>query len=154
MSPLPNYTTDVPVDRTVAEIMAELRRHGARSIRTDYDDEGNLVALSFVATTPWGNQAFRLPADVDRVLAVMERDHASGGGRSHTRRPDRAQAARVAWRIVRQWVTAQMAIIETEMVSMDRVMLPYALLPGQGSKTVYDLMAEERFLLPAPAERG
>ena len=37
----------------------------------------------------------------------------------------RDQAERVAWRILKDWVAAQMAILESEMVQMDEVFLPY-----------------------------
>ena len=40
---------------------------------------------------------------------------------------DRDQAERVAWRIVKDWVAAQMAILESEMVQMDEIFLPYML---------------------------
>jgi hypothetical protein len=38
----------------------------------------------------------------------------------------REQAARIAWRIVKDWVEAQLAIIEAEMASRPEVFLPYA----------------------------
>mgnify|MGYP001580177393 FL=1 len=37
------------------------------------------------------------------------------------------QALRVSWRIVKDWVVAQMAIVEAEMVDMAEVFLPYAI---------------------------
>lgn len=44
---------------------------------------------------------------------------------------DRDQAERVSWRIVKDWVEAQMAILESEMVQMDEIFLPY-MLNGSG----------------------
>lgn len=148
--PLPNYTTEVNVDRTIAEIVTLLRVHGARSIRTDYGANGEAVGLSFSLETPLGHVAFSLPIHVDKLLAVMERDHAKRLSRG--RRPTREQAARVGWRIIRQWVAAQMAIVETEMVDLAEVFLPYLVTPGPHRRTLYEAMVEERRLLPPPTQ--
>ncbi len=37
------------------------------------------------------------------------------------------QAQRVAWRIVKDWVEAQMAIVEAQLADMAEVFLPYAI---------------------------
>ena len=60
-------------------------------------------------------------------------------------RVDDAQAERVAWRILRDWVMAQMAILETEMVAMDEIMLPY-MLDDQG-RTAYELYQSRQMLI-------
>jgi hypothetical protein len=44
---------------------------------------------------------------------------------------DYEQAERVAWRIIKDWVEAQMAILDTQMVKMEEVFFPY-MLNGQG----------------------
>jgi len=54
-------------------------------------------------------------------------------------------AYRVAWRIIKDWVEAQMSLLETEMVKMEEIFLPYVITPW--GKTVYQVMAEKRFLL-------
>ena len=50
---------------------------------------------------------------------------------------DRDQAERTGWRNLRDWVLAQMAIIEAGMASVDEVFLPY-LTDGHGN-TLYTL---------------
>lgn len=55
------------------------------------------------------------------------------------------QATRVAWRIVRSWVEAQLAIIETGMVAAEEVFLPYRLV-GDG-QTVYEVYQRSDRLL-------
>lgn len=57
-----------------------------------------------------------LPANVAAVQKVLEKQRVKA---------DYAQAERVAWRIVKDWVEAQMAILESEMVQMDEIFLPY-----------------------------
>lgn len=114
--PLLNYTTKINVYTTLGEIQAQLVKHGARKIMQDYDDAGRLNALVFTIDTPAGVRGIRLPANVDAVHKVLTRQKV---------KCDREQAERVAWRIVKDWVEAQMAILESEMVQMDEIFLPY-----------------------------
>lgn len=114
--PLLNYTTKVNVYTTLGEIQAVLVKHGAKKIMQDYDDDGRITALTFSIVTPAGVRGIRLPANVDAVHKVLVRQKVKS---------DREQAERVAWRIVKDWVEAQMAILESEMVQMDEIFLPY-----------------------------
>lgn len=57
----------------------------------------------------------------------------------------RQQAQRVAWRILKTWVQAQMAIIETGMVSAEEVFLPYIMIEGT---SMFEALKGRRFLLP------
>jgi hypothetical protein len=46
------------------------------------------------------------------------------------------QATRTAWRILKGWIEAQMAIIEAGLASLAEVFLPYALL--KDGRTLFD----------------
>jgi len=39
-------------------------------------------------------------------------------------------ASNVAWRVVRDWLRAQIALIDSGMVMLDEIMLPYAITSG------------------------
>lgn len=136
--PLANYTTQVPAINSANEIERMLLARKASGIYKQYNDAGELVALSFVVPTKFGNIPFRLPSNADAVKSVLERQ-------SVRATIDRARAQRVAWRILRDWVRAQMAIIETEMVTIDQVFLPYMQHNG---KTVYQIFVEGNLQLP------
>lgn len=138
--PLLNYTTKVDVYTTLGAIQAQLVKHGAKKIMQDYDDEGHIVALSFMVDTPAGPRGIRLPANVDAVYAVLLRQKV---------KCDREQAERVAWRIVKDWVEAQMAILESEMVQMDEIFLPY--MVGSGGQTFFQAYRENQLMLPGGA---
>ena len=43
----------------------------------------------------------------------------------------RQQAIRTSWRTLKDWVEAQMALLETGMVTMDEIFLPYMLSGGR-----------------------
>lgn len=139
--PIKNYSTTVPAAQSVAEIVGALAAHGATRIQQDYD-AGKPVSIAFVIDTPAGLRAFRLPSSADRVKAVMSRQKV---------KTDDAQAERVAWRILRDWVMAQMAILETEMVAIDQIMLPY--MVDDNGRTVYELYQSSQILLGAGLER-
>ena len=54
----------------------------------------------------------------------------------------RQQATRTSWRILKDWVEAQMALLETGMVTMDEIFLPYMLSGGQ---TFYQALVAGEF---------
>jgi hypothetical protein len=99
--------------------------------------------LAFRVNTPHGELGFRLPIDVTATLRVFERQNRVGKmPRQYINEP---QARRTGWRIVKVWVVAQMAILETEMVSMEQIFLPYMVMPT--GKTLYESMVDSSFLL-------
>lgn len=129
--PLLNYTTSIKADKTVMEIQGILAKAGARAILANYDNTGTITALSFQMDVNGNLVGFKLPCDPAPVLLIMERDP-----KVPNRLKDRDQALRVAWRIVKDWVEAQLAIIETQMVKPEQVFLPYAVT--QTGETVFE----------------
>lgn len=138
--PLLNYTTKIGAERTVSEIERILVKHGATVFLKEYDTDKALSNISFKVPMPQGDLSFRLPIDVGATLRVLVKQ---GVPRSYA---TEQQAARVAWRIVKDWIAAQMAILETEMVRMEQIFLPY-LVVDRGNKTLYEKMVESKFLL-------
>lgn len=132
--PILNYTTKVDVFQSLGEIQASLVKHGARKILQDFDEKQRVSAISFMIETPAGQKYIRLPANVKAVLKVLK---------EHGVKCDQDQAERVAWRITKDWVQAQMAILEAEMVSMEEVFFPY-LLDGSGEKTLFEAYREKQ----------
>lgn len=143
--PLLNYTTTVPTGRTIGQVQALLVEAGARSIMTAYDDVGRAVGITFAVETAHGVQTFALPVSAPSVEAVLRREEAP----PRYRTPEHAE--RVAWRIVKDWLEAQLAIIRTEMVTLDQVMLPY--MHAEEGRTVYELHRERQLALPAGEQR-
>jgi hypothetical protein len=129
--PILNYTTEISTTKTAGEIQAALVRARAQAIMMEYDEAGVLTHISFRKDTEQGIVAFRLPANVAGVYQAMKADK-----RVTRRMVTMEQAARVAWRIVKVWVEAQLAIIDAGMATLPEVFLPYAQLPS--GETVYD----------------
>lgn len=129
--PIKNYSTTVDVGKTVGQIQRVLVQAGARSIMSDFGEDGVMESVSFRIVTPDSDLAYRLPANITGVLRCLEKQ------RVPSRFATREHAARVAWRIIKDWVAAQMAIIEAEMVDARQVFLPY--MVTKGGETVYEL---------------
>jgi hypothetical protein len=137
--PLLNYTTQVAAMKTVAEVQAKLAKAGAMETATSYV-EGRPVAVMFRAPTPFGPREYELPVDRDKVLAVLKQQP-----KVPARYVNPDQAERIAWRILKDWVEAQLAIIETAMVTIDQVMLPY--MRTDDGRTVFDRYRSNQFTL-------
>ncbi len=139
---LPSYTTTIGADKTVTEIHKILVQAGASSVSTDYE-KGQPVGIRFTIETRFGPREFGLPANIEAVQKVLLTDYKNG--RIQWRYTSTAHSARVAWRIVRTWVLAQLAIIETGMVSLDEVFFSYML--GPTGETIYQIMGRTQFAL-------
>lgn len=135
-----NYTTTISVNKTIGEIQGILSKHGATAIMTEYDN-GNVTGLSFKIMTLRGELGIRLPSNTDRVLQVLKNQRKNNNQVKDTFE----QANKVAWRIIKDWVDAQMAILETEMVEMEQIFLPYVL--NNKGKTLYQEFKENQLLL-------
>lgn len=137
-----NYTTTVPVARTIGTVQGLLVEAGARRIQTEYDHVGTPTNIAFAVETAYGLRYFTLPVQASRVTAVMKRDRTVP---PRYKTPE--QGERVAWRIVKDWLEAQLAIIKTEMVTLDQVMLPY--MRADNGQTTYELYRDQQLALPA-----
>jgi hypothetical protein len=137
-----NYTTSIHADKTVAEIQRILVNAKANAVLCEYDGSGNVVALSFKAMTPFGELSFRMPADPQPVLAVLNQQ-VKEGKIPRRYQHDVDQARRVAWRIVKDWIEAQAALIQTRMVTIEQVFLPYA--QNSQGETLYEAFKGRRF---------
>lgn len=115
-----NYTTSIDCEKTIAEIQKCLVKHGAMKIVTDYTDRLP-SSVTFYLMLNGNIVAFVLPANYQGVLNAMKRDHKVPRSKCT---PE--QALRVSWRIVKDWVEAQMAIVEAQLAEMAEVFLPYA----------------------------
>lgn len=140
-----NYTTKIDVHKTVAEVQRLLAGHGADRVGIDYTD-GSPSGVSFSLITAHGARLFTLPVNVDAMRALLMDKDRAGELRSGSKieRVSRAQAERVAWRVIKDWLAAQLALVETEMVQLDEVMLPY--LHVEAGRTLYEQYREHEQL--------
>lgn len=141
--PLKNYTTGVSSIKSIGQIQGNLVAHGASAIMINYGVDKEPESLSFIIPTLQGEISFRLPANIVSVQKVLQEQRVR-------KVVEKDQASRVAWRIIKDWVDAQIAIVETEMVTLEQAFLSYMLVQG-GRQTLYESMVESHFLLSPKA---
>lgn len=137
--PIKNYTTKVPANRSIEEIQTSLVQNGAIGVLYQYEQgTGRIDALKFQLLIHEKTVGFSLPVNWRRFQAVLKKQEIS-------RSDDEDYVYRVAWRNIRDWVLAQMALYETTIVELPQVFLPFAMTKEGG--TLYDQVQENKFLL-------
>ena len=138
-----NYTTEIPVERTIAEIQAILAQNGARGIALEYDGNGRIQDIFFKIRLQDKELPFRLPAKPEKVYAAI---FAGMQYEDRLRQERMRKAEAIAWRICKTWLEAQITLINLEQAKLEEVFLPYLVLPG--NKTLFETMERNQFLLP------
>lgn len=134
-----NYTTKIDYHKTLSEISKCLSENGAKSIMIDYED-GIPTRLNFSIELNGNIIGFQLPARYQGVLNVMEKQKVTKS------LLNKEQAVRVSWRILKDWVEAQMAIVESELAEISEVFLPYA-ITKEGSTLYEEIKGKQLGLL-------
>lgn len=138
-----NYTTKIEPRQSVAECQELLADAGAAGIAVEFTDRIP-SALSFRLETPRGVLTYVLPVNIDGMRKVLTRanfDSLHTTAATVAKYRTREHAARVAWRVVRDWLDAQLALVAAEIVQIDEVMIPYLAI-GEGGWTVRDAYRE------------
>jgi hypothetical protein len=135
--PILNYTTSVNTEKSIQQIERMLAAAGCNAVMKEYDPRGGVAAIAFRVSHQGQLISFRLPANHDKVLEVLRRE-CTPKWRTHE------HAKRVAWRIIKDWLEAQLALLKTEQVTMLQVMLPFA-QTSRGT-TVYEELEKTNFL--------
>jgi hypothetical protein len=136
--PLLNYTTTIGSHKTIGEISTLLAKAKVHAIMQEYDKDGNPSAISFRITTQFGVMTYLLPCEAERVYKVICRDEILPYSQRSL-----AKARMIAWRIVKDWIEAQLAMIQCGLVDIEQVFLPYAQAPD--GTTLYEKLKAEKF---------
>jgi len=137
--PIKNYTTRVAAARSIEEIQTALVRHGATGVLYEYEQgTGRILALKFKLVVKGGAVGFSLPVNWRKFQQVLKNDRVP-------RYDDEEYVYRVAWRNIRDWTLAQLALYETQIVDLPQVFLPFAV--GKGGKTLYEQVESGGLLL-------
>jgi hypothetical protein len=131
-------TTRIKAERTVSEIQSILARYGATAILLDYVGM-QVSSVSFRYRVEQNEIAFMLPCRWQNLETVLRQS----GKRPKSDDTFEGWARRVAWRQVLRWVEAQMAMVETGMVKVHEVFLPYA--QDHTGKTVFEKLEGNQF---------
>ncbi len=134
--PIKNYTTSISSDKTIGEIESLLARNGAKSIMKEYDKDGSVCQLCFVLKVRQNELPFALPLREDSILKLLENQRQAR--KIPAAYVNKEQAKRIGWRILRDWVDAQLALVEIGMVQIEEVFMPYLWNPVS-KKTLYEM---------------
>lgn len=127
-----NYSTGINPLKTCGEIMAMLAAKGASAIQIEYAN-GLPCGMSFKIDCDGQSIPFRIPANPVGVLQALKRSAPPS-----MRTPEQAQ--RVAWRIMKDYIEVQLAVVESQQAQFAEVFMGYAIV--QGGQTLF-----ERFMV-------
>ena len=142
-----NYSTTVSADKTIAEIERMRAVHKALRIMKTYGPEGDVAGLLFSINTTHGELAIKLPCNVEAVFNLLNAKKKRGPNSSNAARHE--QAHRVAWRILKDWIEAQLSLFDIEMVKLEEVFLPYVYDPKR-DQTMFQIIEKHGFLKALP----
>lgn len=120
-----NYTTTKSAEETIAEIQQLLSEHGVTAMMTEYDGR-QVDAVSFRMRIDGNDMSFRLPCNWRAVREVFKEQ-----GITSVKHRDKNldnQAIRTAWRVIKDWIDAQLALVEINMVTIPQIFLPYTIM--------------------------
>jgi hypothetical protein len=133
---LKNYTTEIPVQKTISEIEDILVKHGATDTWKQYDSAGKVIALNFAVNTEFGKVPFKFSIDANVICGVLREQVKQGSrGISMKQASDIEHARNVGWRIVKDWIDAQMAMVSLKMRKLEQIFLA----------DIYDMRSEKTF---------
>ena len=135
-----NYTTQIDYHKTISEIQKILASNGAKKIVIDNNDNGIPVAMTFSIFWKESYIGFCLPCNFKNIYLALKKD-----SRVPKKLRTEEQAVRVGWRIIKDWVAAQMAIVQSELATMTEIFLPYA-ITAEG-RTLYKFIENNQHLM-------
>jgi len=143
---LKNFSTSISIEKTISEIEKMLSAFGASKIMKEYDEFGIPFRLSFIMHTQKGEIPVKLPTNVQKIKEVFKFQVSEGylPKKFWETEWSNEQAGRVAWRIIKDWLDAQLTLLGIEMVRIEELFLPYIYNAKLG-KTMFELIEQNGF---------
>lgn len=124
--PILNYTTKIDAWKTVQEIQQILAKHNVTHFAIK--NQGSFpVALTFSIDYNGQPLNFLLPCNHEGVLRCMKKDKKIPGSNKNEE-----QALRTSWRIIKDWVEAQLAIVDADLAPIQEVFLQRLVVSATG----------------------
>lgn len=134
-----NYTSEVPVERSISNIETLLVAAGASHIAKVYDDQKEISGFIFQLAVDLMPATFKLPVNAKAVLKIFEAE--APRTKSVVLWP---QAKRTAWKLLHEWVHLQITMIQLGQAEAVQLFLPYA-YDAKRDMTLFDKMKEGGF---------
>ena len=135
---LKNYSTSISAEKTISEIEKMLAEFGATAVMKEFLTDGTVHLLAFKA----GTMNYKLPANVKGVYQAMFGKKQDYHGRDSMKNREQ-QAHRVAWRIIKDWLHAQLSLMASGQAEPEQVLFPYAY---DGKRTLFQAWKEGKLL--------
>lgn len=122
-------TTQTPKDKSQADIIGMLQRYGATGF--GFRQIGDVVESRFhVPRVAGEDHTVAIPINVAhveaRLVGVYQKKRKGGKGGGY--KPDRAQAERVAWRILYLWIDAALAAVSIGAQSIEEAFFAHLIV--------------------------
>ena len=134
---LMNYTSQVPVNRSISYIEDKLARHGASQILKMYTIDGQVEGIAFIISLDGVDMPFKVPAKIVECEKILR--ESVKRPRKDTLKRIKQQAEKTAWKIVSDWVDVQMAMIDLAQVEFMQAFFPY-LYSHSKQQTYFEIM--------------
>lgn len=140
-----NYTTSISVQKTLSEIQELLVKAGANKLMFDFED-GEASGVMFLLKVGDKELPIKLPARVKNVEQIfyVNKNVKNRYYKKDLTDSEKQQSKRTAWRNIKDWIDAQLALVETEMVKFEEVFLPYVVM---GNKTIFEQFEDNQLKL-------
>lgn len=124
--PILNYSTKIDAWKTVNEVQQILSKHNVSHFAIK--NEGSWpIALSFTINHMGQPLNFLLPCNHEGVLNCLKKDRKIPKASKTSE-----QALRTSWRIIKDWVEAQLAIVDAEISTMPEAFMPRLIINANG----------------------
>lgn len=149
-------TTTVSAEKTAIEIEDMLRKHGCEKIAKSFES-GRIKEIYFQVSTLDATMPFKLPVNVEPVYQILYEKRKQGSRFPYyqneiaqLQQKIHDQAERTAWRIIHGWLRSQLALLQTQMVTVTEIFLPYMLVAE--NETLYQRLMDGGLtaLMPSP----
>lgn len=136
-----NYTSSVPVERSISNIEMCLVQIGAKNISKEYKD-GKVDSVSFAIPNGESILPFKLPCKKECIAKLF----ISTGKRKTALQIKQLedQAERTAWKNILEWIQIQATMIRLEQVEMMEVFLPY-MYDFNSDRTLFQIAKESNY---------
>ncbi len=150
-----NYTTSIPAAQSIGEIEQILLDYGALDFMKKADPETRQFSeVMFTMIVRGRKVPFRFPVNIAALADTLYQEYRRSTRNGKKPREDFAeQAYRVGWRIIKDWLHAQVSLLDTGMVQLETVMMPYILMDMHTGKLLSDHIYEDGMKM-LPAKEG
>lgn len=142
-----NITSTIKPEKTIMEIENILVRFGAKGIMKEYENN-RVSSIAFYIEYKGQQLPFKLPMNIQQARSVIEKavneKKLPYRFKSEPHRTDKAEI--VGWRIIKDWIHAQLSLLEVNFADPLEILLPYV-YDTQTKKTFFEKVMENPNML-------